>query len=67
MQFAVGLVAGKCFDANGVQAVENALFDVRVFALETLDKRLDFLALAHVFVFVFGALFGKAAGALDKL
>ena len=67
MRFAAGLVAGERLDADGVQAVEDALFDVRVFALEALDEHLDFLPLAHVFVFVFGALFGKAAGALDKL
>lgn len=67
MQFAAGLVAGESLDADGVQAVEYALFDVRVFALEALDECLDFLPLAYVFVFVFGALFGKAAGALDKL
>ena len=46
MQLAAGLVAGESLDADGVQAVENALFDVRVFALETLDERLDFLTLA---------------------
>ena len=67
MQLAAGLESGECFDADGVQAVEDALFDVRVFALEALDESLDFLPLAYVFVFVFGALFGKAAGALDKL
>ena len=68
MQFAAGLVAGECLDADGVQAVENALFDVRVFALEPLDERLDFLALAAATAVVAdGAVFGKTAGALDKL
>ena len=68
MQFAAGLVAGECLDADGVQAVENALFDVRVFAFEALDERLDFLAFAAATAVVAdGAAFGKAAGALDKL
>lgn len=67
MQLAAGFVAGECFNADGVQAVEDALFDVRVFALEALDEHLDFLALAGVVVFIFGAFFGKATGTLDKL
>ena len=46
MQLAAGLESGECLDADGVQAVENALFDVRVFAFEAFDERLDFLALA---------------------
>ena len=65
MQFAAGLVAGECLDADGVEAVENALFDVRVFALEALDEHLDFLPLATATAVVTdGATFGKAAGAL---
>ena len=68
MQFAAGLVAGERLDADGVQAVEDALFDVRVFALEALDEHLDFLPLATATAVVTdGATFGKAAGALDKL
>ena len=68
MQLAAGLVAGESLDADGVQAVENALFDVRVFAFEALDERLDFLAFAAATAVVAdGAAFGKAAGALDKL
>ena len=68
MQLAAGLVAGESLDADGVQAVEDALFDVRVFALETLDERLDFLTLASTTAVVTdGATFGKAAGTLDKL
>ena len=68
MQFAAGLESGECLDADGVQAVEDALFDVRVFALEALDERLDFLAFAAATAVVAdGAAFGKAAGALDKL
>ena len=68
MQFAASLVAGEGLDADGVQAVEDALFDVRVFALEALDECLDFLALAAASAVVAdGAAFGKAAGALDKL
>ena len=68
MQLAAGLESGECFDADGVQAVEDALFDVRVFALEALDEHLDFLALATATAVVTdGATFGKAAGALDKL
>ena len=68
MQFAAGLESGECLDADGVQAVEDALFDVRVFALEALDESLDFLALAAATaVIANGAAFGKAAGALDKL
>lgn len=68
MQFAAGLVAGERLDADGVQAVEDALFDVRVFALEAFDERLDFLAFAAATAVVTdGATFGKAAGALDKL
>ena len=46
MQFAAGFVAGESLDADGVQAVEDALFDVRIFAFEALDERLDFLAFA---------------------
>ncbi len=68
MQFAAGLVAGERLYADGVQAVEDALFDVRVFALEAFDERLDFLALAAATAVVAdGAAFGKAAGTLDKL
>ena len=68
MQLAAGLVAGESLDADGVQAVEDTLFDVRVFALETLDERLDFLTLAAATAVVAnGAAFGKAVGALDKL
>ena len=68
MQLAAGLESGECFDADGVQAVEDALFDVRVFALEALDESLDFLALATATTVVTdSAAFGKAAGALDKL
>ena len=68
MRFAAGLVAGERLDADGVQAVEDALFDVRVFALEALDERFDFLTLASTTAVVAdGAAFGKAAGALDKL
>ena len=68
MQLAAGFVAGECFDADGVQAVKDASFDVRIFALEALDERLDFLTLATATaVITDGATFGKAAGALDKL
>ena len=68
MQLAAGFVAGECFDADGVQAVKDASFDVRIFALEALDERLDFLTLATATAVVTdGATFGKAAGALDKL
>ena len=68
MQLAAGFVAGECFDADGVQAVKDASFDVRIFALEALDERLDFLTLATATAVVTdGATLGKAAGALDKL
>ena len=51
-----------------MQAVKDASFDVRIFALEALDERLDFLTLATATAVVTdGATFGKAAGALDKL
>ena len=62
MQLAAGLESGECLDADGVQAVENALFDVRVFAFEALDEHLDFLAFAAATAVVAdGAAFGKAA------
>ena len=68
MQLAAGLVAGESLDADGVQAVEDALFNIRIFALEAFDERLDFLTLASTTAVVAnGATFGKAAGALDKL
>jgi len=68
MQLAAGFIAGESLDADGVQTVENALFDVRIFALEAFDERLDFLTLAAATAVVTdGAVFGKAAGALDKL
>ena len=68
MQFAAGLESGESLDADGVQAVENALFDVWIFAFEAFDERLDFLAFAAATAVVAdGAAFGKAAGALDKL
>ena len=68
MQFTAGLESGECLDADGVQAVEDALFNIRVFALEAFDERLDFLPLATATAVVAdGAAFGKAAGALDKL
>ena len=68
MRFAAGLVAGERLDADGMQAVEDALFDVRVFALEALDEHLDFLPLATATAVVTdGATFGKATGTLDKL
>ena len=46
MQFAAGLESGESLDADGVQAVKDASFDVRIFALEAFDERLDFLTLA---------------------
>lgn len=44
--FAAGFVAGKGLDADGVNAVENILFDIGVDSLEALDQLLCFLALA---------------------
>ena len=63
---AMGLVAGHGVQTDGVNAVENTLFDVGVVPLQAADQQLDLLPLGGAGVLGHRAAFGKAAGALDK-
>ena len=63
-----GLEAGHRVKGDGVDAVEDALFNVRVALTQTAQQKLDLFPLRDVDVpCVRGTPFRKAAGALDKL
>ena len=65
---AMGLIAGHGVQTDGVNAVENTLFDVGVVPLQAADQQLDLLPLgAAAAVVAHGAVFGEAAGALNEL
>ena len=63
-----GLEAGHRVKGDGMDAVEDALFDIRVILTQAAQKKLDLLPLRDVDVpGVRSAPFRKAAGALDEL
>ena len=63
-----GLEAGHRVEGDGVDAVEDALFNVRVALTQTAQQKLDLLPLRDIDVSgIRGTPFRKAAGALDKL
>ena len=65
---AILLIAGEGVQGHGVDAVENAFFNVRVIPLQTAQQRLDLLPFgASAAVVTDAAVFGEAAGALDEL
>ena len=67
MKYAAGLVAGHHIQIDRVNAVENAALDVGIVAAQTAQQELDLLTLGAAAAIVsHGAVFGKAAGALDK-
>ena len=64
---ALGFVAGHGIQRHGVDAAEDAVFNVGVVALEAAEQDLDLLPLgAAATVVAHGAVLGKAAGALDE-
>ena len=63
----VGLIAYHGVQADGVDAVEDAFFNVGVVLFQAANEDLDLLALGPAASIVTdGAVFCKAAGALDK-
>ena len=67
MEYAAGLVAGHHIQIDRVNAVENAALDIGIVAAQTAQQDLDLLTLgAAAAIVAHGAVFGKAAGALDK-
>ena len=67
MEYAAGLVAGHHIQIDRVNAVENAALDIGIVAAQTAQQELDLLTLgAAAAIVAHGAVFGKAAGALDK-
>ena len=68
MLHALSLIAGEGVQGHGVDAVKNAFFNVWVIPIQTAQQRLDLLPLgASAAVVADAAVFGEAAGALDKL
>lgn len=64
----MGLIADHGIQTDGVDAVEDALFDVGVVPLQPPQQGLHLLPLgAAAAVIADGAVFREAAGALDKL
>lgn len=67
MRLSIRLESGERFDADRMKAVENALFNVRIFTLQLANNLFDFLALARAgAIFIFKVLFCHTASALDK-
>ena len=67
MEYAAGLVAGHHIQIDRVNAVENAALDIGIVAAQTAQQDLDLLTFgAAAAIVAHGAVFGKAAGALDK-
>ena len=67
MEYTAGLVAGHHIQIDRVNAVENAAFDIGIVAAQTAQQDLDLLTLgAAAAIVAHGAVFGKAAGALDE-
>lgn len=68
VQLPVGLIADHRVQTDGVDAVEDALFDVGVVPLQPPQQGLHLLPLrAAAAVVADGSVFREAAGALDKL
>ena len=64
----LGLIARHGVQCNGVDAAEDAVFDVGVIALEAAEQNFGLLPLGTAAAVVaHGAVFGKAAGALNEL
>lgn len=64
----LGLIARHGVQCNGVDAAEDAVFDVGVVALEAAEQNFGLLPLGTAAAVVaHGAVFGKAAGALNEL
>ncbi len=66
MEYTAGLVAGHHIQIDRVNAVENAALDIGIVAAQTAQQDLDLLTLGAAAIVAHGAVFGKAAGALDK-
>ena len=67
MFLAVGFIAGHCVQAHGMNAFENAFFNVWICFAKLRKQLLYFLALAlTVCIVVFRVCLGKAAGAAYK-
>ena len=62
----LGLIARHGVQCNGVDAAEDAVFDVGVVAFEAAEQNFGLLPLGTAAVVAHGAVFGKAAGALNE-